>query len=339
MASSGRQAEIAVEAHHFGDHVTNFCEQLATDVFDFVGAQAANFFDHRQRQRETCRAAAHKQCRRNDQRQRHFQRKRCARSSGALDVPRSSLRLGIPVPLLGAGNDRPNHPDCRRSADQRPVAQTQARARGPTGGSRLQRVEALELVSKSKPDLILLDVMMPDMDGIEVCRRLQDSFGNARRFPSFLSPRARQRRVKLKVSVWAPSTTSPSRSTSTKPWPVCRRSFGSVTVNREQVVDLSAGWSTPADPPRFGVVTQGIAHNLNNLLGVVIGYLDLVKAYYDRPDQVKKNSQQSKTRLPALSQSSSSSACSSSNLRPPFIKGNVQRLLRAASRGFMRTTG
>ena len=38
--------------------------------------------------------------------------------------------------------------------------------------------DALSAVESFTPDLILLDVMMPDIDGIEVCRRLRDS-GNS----------------------------------------------------------------------------------------------------------------------------------------------------------------
>ena len=34
--------------------------------------------------------------------------------------------------------------------------------------------EALALIEKQTPDIVLLDVMMPGMDGFQVCRRLKD---------------------------------------------------------------------------------------------------------------------------------------------------------------------
>jgi len=40
-----REAKISVEANDFGDDVANLGDELAADVFDFVGTNAANFFD------------------------------------------------------------------------------------------------------------------------------------------------------------------------------------------------------------------------------------------------------------------------------------------------------
>jgi len=37
-----------------------------------------------------------------------------------------------------------------------------------SGGS-----EALSIIRRRRPDLVVLDIIMPDMDGIEVCRRLR----------------------------------------------------------------------------------------------------------------------------------------------------------------------
>jgi CheY-like chemotaxis protein len=39
----------------------------------------------------------------------------------------------------------------------------------------LSGIEALNIAGSSKPDVIMLDIMMPGIDGIEVCRRLKSN--------------------------------------------------------------------------------------------------------------------------------------------------------------------
>lgn len=35
-------------------------------------------------------------------------------------------------------------------------------------------IEAIDVVSKETPDLVILDIMMPEMDGVEVCRKMRE---------------------------------------------------------------------------------------------------------------------------------------------------------------------
>jgi two-component system alkaline phosphatase synthesis response regulator PhoP len=52
--------------------------------------------------------------------------------------------------------------------------------------------KALDLVEKHKPDLVLLDVMMPKMDGMEVCRRIKENPKLSDTFIIFLTARGEE---------------------------------------------------------------------------------------------------------------------------------------------------
>ncbi len=149
--------------------------------------------------------------------------------------------------------------------------------------------EALDVVSRNKPDLILLDVMMPDMDGIEVCQRLQAD-DEARQIPVIFVTARNSKEGKLEgLGVGAVDyITKPIDLDETLARVQTQLRF--VQINRE-VIDLQRRLIEARRAATIGAVTQGVAHNLNNLLGVVLGYLDLIKAHYDKPEQVKKNAQ------------------------------------------------
>jgi two-component system, sensor histidine kinase and response regulator len=148
--------------------------------------------------------------------------------------------------------------------------------------------EALDLVAADKPDLILLDVMMPDMDGIEVCSRLQADPSTKSIPVIFITARTSKEGKIEGLGVGAVDyITKPIDLDETLARVQTQLRF--VTINRE-LVELQRRLGESRRAATIGAVTQGIAHNLNNLLGVVIGYIDLIKAYHDKPELVKKNS-------------------------------------------------
>ncbi len=147
--------------------------------------------------------------------------------------------------------------------------------------------EALDAVAEQHPDLILLDVMMPDMDGIEVCTRLQAD-ENTRSIPVIFITARNSKEGKIEgLAVGAVDyITKPIDLDETLARVQTQLRF--VYINRE-MVDLQRRLVEARRTATIGAVTQGIAHNLNNLLGVVIGYLDLVKSNAERPEAVIKN--------------------------------------------------
>ena len=186
-------------------------------------------------------------------------------------------------------------------------------------------IEALEAVKREKPDLILLDVMMPDMDGIEVCQRLQANEETQGIPVIFITARTTKESKLEGLGVGAVDyITKPIDLDETLARVQTQLRF--VSINR-QLVELTRRLEESRKSATIGAVTQGIAHNLNNLLGVVMGYLDLIKAYHDRPDQVKKNVQNVEDavqRIVAIIKQLSTLVVKS---RPPVVKASVQKLI------------
>ncbi len=150
-------------------------------------------------------------------------------------------------------------------------------------------LEALEQVKAHKPDLILLDLMMPDMDGMEVAQRLSAS-SETRSIPIiFVSARSTKESKLEGLNVGAVDyITKPIDLDETIARVQTQLRFAA--INRENL-ELQRRLEESRRAATIGAVAQGIAHNLNNLLGVVIGYLDLIKNGYEKPATVKKNAQ------------------------------------------------
>ncbi|HTB80580.1 MAG TPA: response regulator [Opitutaceae bacterium] len=188
--------------------------------------------------------------------------------------------------------------------------------------------EALDIVKNEKPDLILLDVMMPDMDGIEVCQRLQEN-DDTRSIPVIFITARSSKEGKLEgLGVGAVDyITKPIDLDETLARVQTQLRF--VAVNRE-MLDLQRRLVEARRTATIGAVTQGIAHNLNNLLGVVMGYLDLIKTHHAKADQVKDNARHAEaavqriiTIIKQLSSVAGKGPVSS-------IKSNLQQLLEGS---------
>jgi len=82
--------------------------------------------------------------------------------------------------------------------------------------------QALELIENNSPDLVLLDVMMPRMDGFTVCYRVRE-FSSV---PIIIITARGRIKTKFVALIWARTIISRSRSVWMNCWPVCGRLYG-----------------------------------------------------------------------------------------------------------------
>ena len=147
--------------------------------------------------------------------------------------------------------------------------------------------ECLELVEQTIPDLILLDVMMPEMDGIETCQHLKANPATES-IPIIFITAKTSKEGKLE------GLDAGAVDYITKPIDLeetlarVRTQLRLQEIYRENI-ELQKRLGDVRKAAAVGAVTQGIAHNLNNLLGVVVGYLDLIKNGYDSPEMVQRS--------------------------------------------------
>ncbi len=147
--------------------------------------------------------------------------------------------------------------------------------------------ECLDTVEETKPDLILLDIMMPEMDGIETCQRLKSNPVTETIPIIFITAKASKEGKLEGLDAGAVDyITKPIDLDETLAR--VRTQLRLQEMFRENL-KLQERLGDARKAAAVGAITQGIAHNLNNLLGVVVGYLDLIKNGHDSPDMVKRS--------------------------------------------------
>ncbi len=147
---------------------------------------------------------------------------------------------------------------------------------------------ALKKIAKRRPDLILLDIMMPGLDGIEVCKRLKSEEKTQTIPVIFITAKTSKQGKIAGLSAGATDyITKPIDLDET----IARiKTQLQIQEIHRQNLDLQARLNDARQSAAIGAITQGIAHNLNNLLGVVVGYLDLIENCSDDPKMVKRSS-------------------------------------------------
>jgi CheY-like chemotaxis protein/anti-sigma regulatory factor (Ser/Thr protein kinase) len=145
----------------------------------------------------------------------------------------------------------------------------------------------LDFLVHKQPDLILLDVSMPEMDGFEACEKIQ-SDPKCIEIPIIFITSKKSKEEKIQ------GLSAGAVDYITKPIDFDETLARVKTQIRLQTMfrenrNLQDRLGEARRSAAIGAVAQGLTHNLNNLLGVVVGYIDLMKCSYDKPSMIQRS--------------------------------------------------
>ncbi len=147
--------------------------------------------------------------------------------------------------------------------------------------------DGIHMAKEIRPDVILLDIVMPGMDGIEVCRELKAD-PELKEIPViFITARTGKEDKLQGFDVGAADFL-------VKPIELdeaLARVRTQLRIIEEHQANLRLTRQLEISRRQSSIMhlTEGIAHNLNNLLGVTVGYTSLMKRNYDKPEKVLAN--------------------------------------------------
>ncbi|MBF0468263.1 MAG: response regulator [Desulfamplus sp.] len=140
-------------------------------------------------------------------------------------------------------------------------------------------LKAIELAEKFQPDLVLLDIMMPEMDGWEVCRKLRSNPKTAKTGIFFVT-------AKTDPADRIKSFQAGAQDYITKPLlalEVQARIKGYLAKKQEENF-LRQQLEQARKMEAIGTLAGGILHDINNTLTPVFGYLQILMNNIDGKD-------------------------------------------------------
>lgn len=148
--------------------------------------------------------------------------------------------------------------------------------------------DGLKIAHDAKPHVILLDIMMPEMDGLEVCRRLKQDKITADIPVVFITARnSKEGKIEGLNYGAADYLTKPIDLDET----LARvRTQIRIQESHRENLELTRRLEEARRQAAMVHLTEGIAHNLNNLLGVASGYLTLLNLAKNNPENFKSSS-------------------------------------------------